>query len=298
MRLLALLNDVDLTVSDLISILGQSQPRLSRHLKLLVEAGLTVRFQEGAWAYFRNVDRGPARDFLQSILSSLDEDDPVWAVDQEKLAAVRERRARRAADYFAANAQSWNTLRSLHVAESEVEQAMLKLGLSHQPQTMLDLGTGTGRILELFAPHLTRGLGLDTSHDMLAVARTATATAGLGQMKVRHGDVYRLEDVGQYDLVVLHQVLHFLDDPALALRQAVRTMADEGRLLVVDFAPHDFAFLREEHAHRWPGLSKEQLGQWAKAEGLEIVNCEELTPPPAQDTMLTVMVWLLRKSGA
>lgn len=292
MRLLTLMDRVDLTVSDLVTILGQSQPRLSRHLKLLVEAGLTERFQEGAWAYFRNVDRGPARTFLDTVLGALDSEDDVLAVDLERLAAVRDRRARRAADYFAANAERWGRIRSMHVAEADVEETMLRLGLEASPRTLLDLGTGTGRILELFAPHVERGLGIDTSHDMLAVARAALADAELGHVQARFGDVYQL-DVGKtYDLIVLHQVLHFLEDPALALKQAQQRLSRNGRLLIVDFAPHEFEFLREEHTHRRLGMSTKQIERWLSVARLSLLETDMMVPDGSADNALTVALWL------
>ena len=292
LRLLALMDRVDLTVSELMGILDQSQPRISRHLKLLVEAGLTERFQEGAWAYFRNVDRGPQRTFLNGVLGELDFEDPVLAVDREKLDAVREQRGRRAADYFAANADQWDKIRSLHVAESDVESEMMTYGLRSAPKTILDLGTGTGRILELFAPHVERGLGIDTSHDMLAVARAALADGQHDHMQVRFGDVYKLDPAVRYDLIVLHQVVHFLEDPALALRQAKRVLSQNGKILIVDFAPHEFEFLREEHTHRRLGIATEQIERWFSLAGFALEEQKMLAPDAEMDGALTVALWL------
>lgn len=296
LRLLALLDKVDLTVSDLISILNQSQPRISRHLKLLVEAGLAERFQEGAWAYFRTVDHGAARLFLNTVLKPLAQDDAQVVADNEKLQLVREKRGKRASDYFAANAEGWSKMRSLHVAEDDVEAAMLDLGLAGAegvaPKTMLDLGTGTGRILQLFAPHLERGVGVDTSHDMLSVARSALVDNAYEHMQVRHGDVYRLGDGERFDLIVLHQVLHFLEDPGLALRHAKRRLNKNGRILIVDFAPHEFEFLRDEHAHRRLGMNTEQMKRWFSLAGLRLVGERMLAPAQEAETALTVALWL------
>ena len=292
MRLLALLDKLDLTVSDLISILDQSQPRISRHLKLLVEAGLAERYQEGAWAYFRTVDQGPARQFLNGVLKPISDDDAVIAEDENKLSEIRETRAKRAADYFAANAERWGKIRSLHVAEDQVEAEMLELGLAHQPTSILDLGTGTGRILQLFAPHVERGLGIDNSRDMLSVARSTLATDDIQHMQVRNLDVYKLAGGDRYDLVTVHQVLHFLEDPSLALRHAKQRLSKVGRLLIVDFAPHDFEFLREEHAHRRLGISTQQIERWLSLAGLKLVEERMLKPMSGDDTALTVALWL------
>lgn len=297
LRLLALLDRTELTVSELISILDQSQPRISRHLKLLVEAGLAERFQEGAWAYFRTVDkgadRGAVRQFLNTVLKPLAQDDIQIVQDLEKLASVREQRARRAADYFAANAEDWGKIRSLHIPEDDVEAAMLDMALGDgtKPESLLDLGTGTGRILQLFAPHVTRGIGLDTSHDMLAVARSALVEADYDHLQARHGDVYRLGEGERFDLVILHQVLHFLEDPALALRHAKRRLSQQGRLIIVDFAPHEFDFLRDRHAHRRLGMSTAQIKRWFSLAGLSLVEERMLEPLAGDDAALTVALW-------
>ncbi len=292
LRLLALLEKVDLTVSDLIFILEQSQPRISRHLKLLVEAGLATRFQEGAWAYFRTVDHGPARHFLDSVVKPLDGRDEALSTDMEKLEIVRERRAQRAADYFAANAEDWGKIRSFHVAEEQVEAAMLDMGLAANPDSIFDLGTGTGRILELFSPHVAAGMGVDTSHDMLAVARSTLAGPAHQHLQVRFGDVYRLGEGRRYDLIVLHQVLHFLEDPALALRSAKHRLTREGRLMIVDFAPHEHEIFREEHAHRRLGVSTAQMKRWLSLAGLRLLDEKKLEPPAEAELALTVALWI------
>lgn len=292
LRLLALLDKTDLTVSDLIAILEQSQPRISRHLKLLVEAGLAERFQEGAWAYFRTVDGGAARRFLDAVLNPIARDDAVVVRDEQMLSEIQATRAKVAADYFAANAEQWGKIRSLHIAEDEVEAEMLDMGLAGHPSSLLDLGTGTGRILQLFAPHVGKGLGIDTSRDMLSVARSTLAADAIKHMQVRHGDVYRLSDGDRFDLIVLHQVLHFLEDPSLALRRAKRRLSNEGRVLIVDFAPHQLEFLRDEHAHRRLGMETAQIRRWLAVAGLKLVDERMLKPQSDDDSALTVALWL------
>ncbi len=297
LRLLVLLDRLDLTVSDLTAILGQSQPRVSRHLKLLVEAGLVRRFQEGAWAYFRVVDTGPARALLTQWLDAVSNDDVALAADLQALERIRSRRAQQAADYFAGNAEQWNAIRNFHVAEDSVEAAMLELALARQPRTLLDLGTGTGRILQLLGPHVARGVGLDTSRDMLSIARSALETPDTAHLNVRYGDVYSADPERglpagvRFDLIVLHQVLHFLEDPLLALRNAKGSMERDGRMLIVDFAPHDVELMRERHAHRRLGVSTGQLERWCELAGLAVV--EERSMPPLQAGNLTVMLWLI-----
>lgn len=294
LRLLALLSHADLTVTDLIEILGQSQPRISRHLRLLTEVRLLERYQEGAWAYFRTAEDGSAANMAAQLLASLDRNDPQLRRDAERLETVRKRRAEQAASYFSDNAGQWDALRSLHVDESRVEAAMLEMIGKKPFQAMLDLGTGTGRMLELFAPIYTRAVGVDASRDMLAMARTNLDEAGLSRVQVRQGDIFMLPTpAGQFDLVTLHQVLHYLDDPAAAIREAARALAPSSRLLIVDFAPHDLDFLRDEHQHLRLGFSHEQVSNWLEECELEVLDIRNLEPEGATGK-LTVTLWLAR----
>ena len=250
LRILLLLAHGDLTVSDVTEILGQSQPRVSRHLKLLLEAELIERYQEGSWAYFRLSDAEPAHDFVTSVIARIDATDAVVARDRERLGRVKSRRQQRASEYFSANAERWDRIRSLHVPDGAVEAAMLKLIGDRPFQAMADLGTGTGRLLELFAPLYRRAVGIDLSREMLSVARANLDRAGVANAQVRQGDLYSPPiERDAFDLVTMHQVLHYLDDPARAIREAARLLRPAGRLLVVDFAPHGLEFLRDEHAH-------------------------------------------------
>jgi ubiquinone/menaquinone biosynthesis C-methylase UbiE len=293
LRILALIAEAELTVSDLTEILRQSQPRLSRHLRLLAEAGLVERFREGSWAFFRLRERGSAADIARAMITRLDADDPVIARDRERLAAVRTTRATAAQNYFRRHAAEWDRIRKLHVADTAVEEA-IRAALADKPvRSLLDLGTGTGRMLELFAGDIERGLGLDLSLDMLALARARLDRAGLKNCSVRQGDIYDLAlPRDSFDVVIIHQVLHFLDDSARAIREAVRVLRPGGRLLVVDFAPHDLEFLREEHAHRRLGFAPEAVTQWLEAAGLDIVRQQTL--PPGPHGKIAVSLWLAR----
>jgi len=293
LRLLLLIAEAELTVSDLTAILRQSQPRLSRHLRLLAEAGLVERYREGSWAFFRLAERGNAGDIARALIARLDPNDPVIARDRERLAAVRAARAAAAQNYFRRHAAEWDRIRKLHVADTAVEAA-IRAALGEQPvRTLLDLGTGTGRMLELFAGDIERGLGLDLSLDMLALARARLDRAGIRNCSVRQGDIYDLAlPRDSFDLVIIHQVLHFLDDSARALREAARVLRPGGRLLVVDFAPHDLEFLRDEHAHRRLGFAAETVTQWLEAAGLDLVRCETL--PPGPEGKIAVSLWLAR----
>ncbi|MCO6185617.1 metalloregulator ArsR/SmtB family transcription factor [Rhizobium sp. L1K21] len=295
LRLLVLLSRADLTVSDLTDILGQSQPRISRHLKLLLEAQLIERYQEGAWAYFRLGQDGKAAALASTILQSVAVDDATLSHDQTRLKAVKEARARRAGDYFAQNAAEWDEIRSLHVPEAKVEAALTTL-IGEQPiDSMLDLGTGTGRILQLFSGLYRKAVGIDASRDMLAVARTNLDKLGSGKASVRHGDIFNLPLDGQdFDLITIHQVLHFLNEPQAAIAEAARVLRPGGRLVIIDFAPHALEYLQEKHAHMRLGFSHEVISGWLKKAGLETEKIVDLEPGDGRTDALTVTIWLAR----
>jgi ArsR family transcriptional regulator len=293
LRILALLAEGELSVSDLTDILGQSQPRISRHLKLLVEAGLVERHREGAWAFFRLADRGAGTRILRPMLESLDRSDALLADDRARLSAVRHQRAQNAQSFFSRLAPEWDRIRSLHVPEAAVEAAVIDALGSKPMRECLDLGTGTGRMLQLLAPRVSRVVGLDASHAMLSVARANLEKAGLTRIELRQGDIYAPPfPRNAFDLVVIHQVLHYLDDPARAIREAARLVAPGGRLLVIDFAPHSLEFLREYQAHRRLGFAQDQVAGWLAEAGLDCTLTRELAPPKQGEGQLTVSLWL------
>jgi ubiquinone/menaquinone biosynthesis C-methylase UbiE/Fe2+ or Zn2+ uptake regulation protein len=295
LRVLALLAEAELTVSDLTDILRQSQPRISRHLRLLVEAGLVGRHREGNWAFFRLAEHGGGATVAHDLIARLDPADPVVVRDRERLAEVRTARAAAAQAYFRRHAAEWDRIRRLHVADAAVEAAVAAALADRPFRSLLDLGTGTGRILELLGPGIERGLGIDLSPDMLALARARLERAGLRHCSVRQGDIYDLAvPRDSFDVVVIHQVLHYLDDGAKAIREAARVLRPDGRLLVVDFAPHDLEFLREEQAHRRLGFADETVVQWMAAAGLEVVLHKSLPPEPGSEGKIAVSLWLGR----
>lgn len=299
-RILFVLSHGEFNVSELTQILGQSQPRVSRHLKLMTEAGLITRHKEGNWVLFRLRDEGLGGALSRSIVDLLPSAGAELLRDLARLEDIRARRAEIASQYFRDNAPRWEELRSLHVREEDVEQAMLRLAGQAPLRLHVDLGTGTGSVLRYFAPLAAQSIGIDQSRDMLAMARANLEKAGLRHVQVRHGDIYALPFAdASCDFITIHQVLHFLDDPGRALNEAVRILKPGGRLLIADFAPHDLEQLRTDHAHRRLGIAAEHMAAWLQRAGARLVQHDVLPPPWRKDeTGLTVSLWLAEKSAS
>jgi ubiquinone/menaquinone biosynthesis C-methylase UbiE/DNA-binding transcriptional ArsR family regulator len=299
-RILFVLSHGELNVTELTYILGQSQPRVSRHLKLMAEAGLISRHKEGNWVLFRLREEGRSGALARALVDMLPGKDQLLSGDLSRLEEIRRQRSEMAAAYFGANASDWAKLRSLHVLEADVESAMLSLLGDSKFENVVDLGTGTGRVLELLSNRAAHLYGLDMSREMLAIARANLEKQQLRNAQVRHSDIYALPFAdGFADLVTIHQVLHFLDEPQRALLEARRILSAKGRLLIVDFAPHDLEELRTEHAHRRLGLSSEQMAGWLARAGLELIRHEVLPPPWLKSRKgLTVSLWLAKAREA
>lgn len=293
LRILALLSVEELNVKDLTQILSQSQPRISRHLKLLVESGLIERFREGSWVYFHVSEYAAGGSLVRHILDRLASDDAVVARDHLRLQKLKMARASKAQSYFQKHAAEWDTIRTLHVPDGVVEEAM-RTAIGEGPFSLLvDLGTGTGRVLELFSDMYEHGLGLDINQTMLSYARSKFAAAQLSHADVRHGDLYNINlGDGAADAVVMHQILHYLAEPQHALEEAARILKPGGRIVIVDFAPHDLEFLRTDHAHERLGFSESQMQNWIEAAGLSKLTSTTLQPANGGDgEELTVKVW-------
>lgn len=318
LRLLALLAESALTVSEITQILGQSQPRVSRHLKLLSDAGLVDRIREGNWIFYRMVDPDGTEiaRLAADLVRHIPGESTLLQQDRNGLEAVRAARAEQASAYFRENAAAWNEIRALHMAEEAIEAALLDMLGPEPVGSLVDLGTGTGRMLALIGPRSQRAVGLDTSRDMLAIARSVLERSDLRHCHVRQGDMLASPFAdASFDVAIINQVLHYLQEPAKALREAARILAPGGRLLVVDFAPHKEESLRENHAHRRLGFAEAEVSRWAGAAGLELVECRHLhgesetfaspEPSAAADGMgaaapaqLTVSIWMFQRPVA
>jgi SAM-dependent methyltransferase len=280
LRIFALLRRMELAVGELAQVLGQSQPRVSRHIRILCEAGLARRRKEGSWVFLELGDAATAQPAVRAI-DAWGEDgaEDKWTIaDAARLAAVRADRAAAAERYFAAQAEHWDGLRSLHISDGDVEAPIGRL---------VDAGTGTGRMIELFGAKASHATGIDRSPEMLRVARGKLAEAQGFGWELRKGDVTDLPLAeGSADTAILHQVLHFLPDPEPAIRDLARVLADNGRLLIVDFAPHDREELRTSDAHARLGFSDAQIAGWFAAAGLTLDHAQAL-----EGGALTVKLW-------
>ncbi|MDY0959979.1 metalloregulator ArsR/SmtB family transcription factor [Sphingomonas sp. CFBP8993] len=292
LRILALLRSMELSVGELAQVLGQSQPRVSRHVKILVDAELAERRKEGSWVFVALGDR----EAVEPMVAAMDRwtagtPDPWVVADVARLAAVRADRAASAAAWFEDHAGEWDAIRSLHVADSEIEEAMAGLIGDGDLGTLIDIGTGTGRMLELFGDRADAALGIDRSSEMLRLARAKLH--GRANTELRQADLYALPmGDGAADIAILHHVLHFAQQPGAAIAEAARVLGPGGRLLIADFAPHDREELRQKAAHSRLGFADEQMAGWFGPAGLALADTRTL-----EGGELTVKLWLGVKKG-
>ena len=287
LRLLSLLAGEELSVMEMSRILDQSQPRVSRHLKLMTDAGLIERFPDGARVYYRLSHDAQSRRLIDTVLDILAED--AGEADHRRLDEVRKDREEAAASYFEQVAPQWDRLRSLYVSESAVEAALEKAVGPGPFERVVDLGTGSGRMLTLFGKKAKMSVGLDLSQNMLNIARTNVTKAGVEQVELRHGDIFATRlPAASADLVIVHQVLHYLSDPSAAVAEAARLVSPGGRLVIIDFAPHDFEHMREAHQHRRLGFADSEINGWLVDGGLT-PSAPIALPHDAEG--LTVTIW-------
>ena len=294
LRILALLRSMELSVGELAQVLGQSQPRVSRHVRILSDSGLVGRRKEGSWVFLQLADPGRTAPLFDLYDGWVGDEADIFESDAARLEAVRADRAEAARRYFEAHAASWDSVRSLHVADSEVERAISDLLAGRPIGALLDIGTGTGRMLELFAPQADSAIGIDRSSEMLRLARVKLEAAGVEGASLRQGDMYALPlNERSVDSIILHQVLHYAQQPGAAIAEAARVLRPGGLLLVIDFAQHDREDLREKDAHLRLGFADDAIRGWFAAAGLELERTERL-----EGGELTVILWRGIKPGA
>jgi ubiquinone/menaquinone biosynthesis C-methylase UbiE len=287
LRIVALLRLMELSVGELAQVLGQSQPRVSRHLKILADAGVLERRKEGSWVF---LTLGEA-ERVEPLFGLIDQwadtaTQLLFASDAARTETIRAERAEAANRYFAGHAEMWDQIRSLHVAESEVERA-IDGALGKRPLgRLVDIGTGTGRMIELFGPRAAQATGIDRSSEMLRLARVKLEAAGIPS-SLRQGDMYALPLAEESaDSVIIHQVLHYAHSPATAIAEAARVLAPGGTLLIVDFAAHEREELRDRDAHIRLGFEDEVMAGWFAAAGLQVNDVQHL-----EGGELTVTLW-------
>jgi ArsR family transcriptional regulator len=287
LRILVLCAHAELSVTELVQVLGQSQPRVSRHLKLMVDAGLLDRHQEGSRAFYRLAEDSEVSDLARILVDLTPDDDDVIAVDLERLEEIKVQRAQVAEEYFRRNAKNWDDLRGEHIDDDDVDARLKRRSLSAPVRDLLDIGTGTGRVLRLVGDEVRSAVGVDNSREMLAIARSYLDQDTLRNCQVRHGDMYRLPfPAHRFDAVTANMLMHYADNPGEMVREAARVLRPGGRLVVVDFATHDLTDLRERHAHRWLGFSDSDVERLFKKAGLELQNVERI-----DGGTLTVCIW-------
>lgn len=302
LRIARLLSTMELAVGELAQVLGQSQPRVSRHVGILCDAGLAERHREGSWVFLRASSNGedatPIHAALDRLLAISEQENPNFASicddDRRKLTAIREAREVNAEDYFARHASEWDDLRALHTSDGQVEEQLAN-GLSDAPiGAMLDIGTGTGRMAELFADQADRIVALDKNLEMLRVARAKLQHLPTSQIELVQGDFADLPfPASSFDTVLLHQVLHFAQGPALPLVEAARVTRPGGRIAIVDFAAHDREELRSRYQHTRLGFTDKQMRELLRASGFTGGD-----PIALEGGELVVKIWIgVRRSG-
>ncbi|MEK9656388.1 MAG: metalloregulator ArsR/SmtB family transcription factor [Halieaceae bacterium] len=293
LRILDVLNVGELTVSELCEILGMSQPRISRHLKILTEAELLTRHAEGNWVFYRHANEAQGHDLITSALALYPRDDLHRVRDRQNLQRLQKRSEARAKEYFSKVASSWDSVQKLYVPEKDIETAIRDLLASRRNYRLVDMGTGTGRILEILADVAREGIGVDESNEMLAIARGKLLQKRLGHCRLLKQNLCATTLPDDYaGVVTLHHVLHYLDDPAAAIAEASRLLAPDGILLIVDFAPHQIEEMREKHSHRRLGYEDKEIRNWCEAAGFRRFSAKHLKIPNSPNAQtLTAVVW-------
>lgn len=290
LRILALLSYGELTVSELVSILGMSQPRITQYIKSLEDADIIERLKEGSWVFSRiNRNNQVVTALVVTVLNSLSESDPLLLADRRRLEDIRSARAKAANDFFATVAQDGGQLGDEYIPRKDIEAQIREVAGDGPFDFMVDLGTGTGRMLDVFADLVARGTGIDNNPDMLKVARHKISEDHMAHLSLRQADL-RAAPLGDdvADIVTLHQVLHYLDEPEQALIEAARLLRPGGQVLITDFEAHNLDDFRKLYAHRRLGFTDVQMDNLLRQAGL---ITEDKRTIAAQDGQPDVKIW-------
>lgn len=292
LRILLLCAHGELTVGDLSEILEQSQPRVSRHLKLMHEAGVLERHQEGQSVWFRAVTAGPLASLVRETVDQVSHDDEHHKHDLARLRLVTDTWEVQAQSYFRKHYARWDEVRRGLIDEATVDAALRDRFAETEAETLLDVGTGTGHVLRLLGPEITEGVGIDVSRDMLLAARAAIHNEGLPHCQVRQGDMRKLPfENGSFDALSLHLVLHYAEHPNDVISECGRVTAPGGWIFLVDFGPHERRDFTRQHGHRWPGFADDSVRQWLAGAGFAGIQTETITHG-APD----VLFWVAQKA--
>ena len=287
LRIIALCGHAELSVGDFVAILGQSQPRVSRHLKLLVDAGLLIRNKEGSRAYYRLLESDKNAQLSQVLNDLMDESDPVLVLDLSRLGIIRSERARFADNYLDEFAGEQSRLSQISADEELISQLLLQYVQQENIGELLDVGTGNGRMLLLLGSNIEKAIGIDNSREMLAIARTNLEQAELKNCQVRIGDMYRLPFAeNRFGLITINSLLRYAEKPTDVLTEATRVLKPGGSIIIVDFSDHGLTELRDEYGHRWLGFSKDEMLDMLDGDTITIKSTNFFT-----GEVLTVCVW-------
>ena len=288
LRIIALCGHAELSVTELVMILGQTQPRVSRHLKLLVEGGLLQRNKEGNRAYYRLSTEAEGADLARMLNDLMPGEDEVHALDLSRLSSVKADRVRYAESFLDPYSQEIIELRGMWPPDEVIDKCILALLKDRSIQNLLDLGTGAGRILRTIAPFVVKGTGIDNSLEMLSIARARLDQEGIKNCQVRVGDMYRLPfKKNSFDLITINSLLRYADEPKKVIAEAARVLEKKGALLIVDLAAHDLSALRDEYGHSWLGFSETEMVEMLSEENLTADRVKHI-----DGQKLNVCIWL------
>ncbi|HBA88778.1 MAG TPA: ArsR family transcriptional regulator [Geobacter sp.] len=287
LRLVAVLLRAEFTVQELTQILAMGQSRISRHLKILTEAGVLSVKRQGTWSYYRV---GDGNDFFRAIRPAVERELERLPERRDDLAAVAlalEARRKRSLEFFDQHARSWDVLSRTLLPVPEYQERLLALVPS--VDTLLEIGVGTGALLPDLARRAHKVIGVDHSPAMLEEARRRVADDGNGAAELRLGEMTHLPLAdGGAGCVVANMVLHHAADPQAVLAEIARVLKPQGTLVLADLARHEREWAREQLADQWLGFEVEELQGWLKGAGLDGIQVDRVAAGNGQEDVLLV----------